>query len=84
MFVKTGIYLFIRINGVFGQVIDVGMFFLVVGALTAVIGITGGPFFNGSISKYYILYGYKGSIYELIIIIINFGTILAYTNFVAI
>lgn len=174
LYVKTGIYLFIRINGVFGQVINVGMFFLVVGVLTAVIGIiitlsqtdlklilaystvsqlglilysicipardnyygsvykiinhaiakstlflcvgiiiyayqtvdikqikgvfkklpltsiviilaivgvTGGPFFNGSISKYYILNGYKGSVYELIVIIINLGTILTFIKF---
>lgn len=49
--------------------------------LFAVFGITGAPFFNGSISKYFIQYGTKGTFVEYIIILINTGTIISFLKF---
>lgn len=49
--------------------------------LFAVFGITGAPFFNGSISKYFIQYGAKGSMVEYAIILINAGTIVSFLKF---
>jgi len=49
--------------------------------LFAVFGITGAPFFNGSISKYFIQYGTKGSLVEYAIILINTGTIISFLKF---
>ena len=55
----------------------------VVGAATlmGILGITGAPFFNGSISKYFIQYGAKGTILEYIIILINAGTTLIFVKY---
>lgn len=47
----------------------------------AILGITGAPFFNGSISKYWIGYGSTGSWLEYGLLLINFGTILSFTKF---
>lgn len=49
--------------------------------LFAVFGITGAPFFNGSISKYFIQYGTKGSWVEYVIILINTGTVISFLKF---
>ncbi len=46
-----------------------------------ILGITGAPFFNGSISKYFMQYGVKGTYVEVIMIVINIGTILAFTKY---
>ena len=54
-----------------------------IAALLAMFGITGAPFFNGSISKYFIQEGYKNYLsYGLFII--NLGTILSFVKFSAI
>ncbi|MBM7581874.1 multicomponent Na+:H+ antiporter subunit D [Caldicoprobacter guelmensis] len=52
-----------------------------VAAILAVLGITGAPFFNGSMSKYWIAYGAKDSILEMGIIIINLGTIISFVKY---
>ncbi len=49
--------------------------------ILGILGITGAPLFNGSISKYFILDGVKDSPIEIIIIIINFGTILTFIKY---
>ncbi len=49
--------------------------------LIASLAITGAPFMNGSISKYFIQYGAKGSFLEYLIIFINFGTILVFVKY---
>ncbi|WP_368646374.1 complex I subunit 5 family protein [Alkalibacterium putridalgicola] len=56
-----------------------------VGAATAfaVLGITGAPFFNGSISKYMIANGTKDTGITLLLNIINLGTILSYVKYSA-
>ncbi len=46
-----------------------------------VLGISGAPFFNSSISKYFMQYGAKGTMTEILIIIVNFGTILSFTKY---
>jgi multicomponent Na+:H+ antiporter subunit D len=46
-----------------------------VAAILAILGITGAPFFNGSMSKYWIAYGAKDSLLEFGIIFVNIGTI---------
>ncbi|MFV0466955.1 MAG: complex I subunit 5 family protein [Lachnospiraceae bacterium] len=43
---------------------------------TGLCGLTGAPFYNGSISKYWISYGAKGTWVEYALILINFATIL--------
>lgn len=49
--------------------------------LMAIFGITGAPFFNGSISKYFIQAGMKGSIFEVGMMIINLGTVMSFVKF---
>ncbi len=49
--------------------------------LLAVLGITGAPLFNGSMSKYWILAGHGGSVVEAAIWIINTGTMLTFVKF---
>ncbi len=46
-----------------------------------VLGITGAPFFNSSISKYFMQYATEGSISEILILLINIGTILVFTKY---
>jgi multicomponent Na+:H+ antiporter subunit D len=52
-----------------------------IATLAAVFGITGAPFFNGSISKYFISRGMQGDWGELGLFIINFGTILSFVKY---
>ncbi len=49
--------------------------------LAGILGITGAPFFNGSISKYFIQAGGTAAIAQTLIIIINFGTALSFVKF---
>jgi len=49
----------------------------------AVLGIMGAPLFNGSISKYFLVYGATGAV-EWVFIAINFGTILVFVRYSAI
>lgn len=48
--------------------------------LMAVLGITGAPFFNGSISKYFISAG-ADPVMNIVIIIINLGTIVSFVKY---
>lgn len=47
----------------------------------SVLGITGAPYFNGSISKYWIAYGAKDSWAEYGIIIVNLGTVISFVKY---
>ncbi len=49
-----------------------------IGIISGILGITGAPFFNGSISKYMIQSGAVGSFAEYILYIINAGSILVF------
>lgn len=49
--------------------------------LFAILGITGAPLFNGSISKYLISYGAKGSWVEYALVLVNLGTILSFIKY---
>lgn len=46
-----------------------------------VLGITGAPFFNGSISKYFLAKGGATAAADLMFLLINFGTILSFVKF---
>jgi multicomponent Na+:H+ antiporter subunit D len=52
-----------------------------IAALAGILGITGAPFFNGSISKYFIFKGGSGTLAEIGLYIINFGTILSFVKY---
>lgn len=62
-----------EIRGVFRR-----MPFTGVAILIGILGITGAPFFNGSVSKYFIQSGVKGAWVEWFIIFINLGTTLSF------
>lgn len=47
----------------------------------AILGITGAPLFNGSISKYWISYGAKGGWAEYALILINIGTMISFIKY---
>ncbi len=49
--------------------------------IAGILGITGAPLFNGSISKYFILSGAEAFWLEIIFIVINFGTVLSFVKF---
>ena len=46
-----------------------------------ILGITGAPLFNGSISKYLIQKGGESLIVEMLLVLINFGTALSFVKF---
>ncbi len=52
-----------------------------IATLAGVLGITGAPFFNGSISKYFISRGVQGNLAEIGLYLINFGTILSFIKY---
>ncbi len=52
-----------------------------IATILGVLGITGAPFFNGSVSKYFINYGVKDTPLEYVMIFINFGTILSFVKY---
>ena len=52
-----------------------------VAALAGILGITGAPFFNGSISKYFISAGAHGHPAELGLYLVNFGTMLSFVKY---
>ena len=54
--------------------------FVAIATLMAAMGITGTPFFNGSISKYFIVYG-ASPIVNAAIIFINLGTIMSFIKY---
>ena len=51
------------------------------GALAGVLGITGAPYFNGSVSKYLIQSGWQMSLGEAAIHLINLGTAVSFVKF---
>lgn len=65
-----------KIRGVFRK-----MPFVSIMTIAAMLGITGAPLFNGSISKYFIQSGVKGGIVEYAMILINLGTIITFIKF---
>ncbi|NSW89209.1 MAG: proton-conducting membrane transporter [Firmicutes bacterium] len=52
-----------------------------IATIFAILGITGAPFFNGSMSKYWIAYGAKDSLLEVGLIIVNLGTIISFVKY---
>lgn len=52
-----------------------------IACILAILGITGAPLFNGSISKYLIFHGAENSFMEWLLIIINLGTLLSFVKF---
>ncbi len=72
---KTGnVY---QIHGVFKRLPLVA-----VAVIFGVLGITGAPFFNGSISKYFITLGSKGLWAEFALLLINLGTVVSFTKLI--
>jgi multicomponent Na+:H+ antiporter subunit D len=65
-----------KIRGVFRRMPLIG-----VATFAGVLGITGAPYFNGSISKYLIQSGWKVPIGEIAIHIINLGTAVSFVKF---
>jgi multicomponent Na+:H+ antiporter subunit D len=65
-----------EIKGVFRKMPAVAL-----ASIMAVLGITGAPFFNGSISKYLIQSGTSGSVVEWGILLINLGTIISFIKY---
>jgi multicomponent Na+:H+ antiporter subunit D len=65
-----------EIKGVFKRMPVVGF-----SSLIAILGITGAPFFNGSISKYFIQKGVEGSLMESGLFLINIGTIISFIKY---
>jgi len=64
-----------KIRGVFRQIPIVG-----ISILMAILGITGAPFFNGSISKYFIMSGTNWAV-SAAVIFINLGTIISFIKY---
>jgi multicomponent Na+:H+ antiporter subunit D len=52
-------------------------------ALMAILGITGAPLFNGSISKYWITYGAKDTWIHYALLVVNLGTIVSFVKYSA-
>lgn len=65
-----------KIRGVFQRMPCVG-----IASLLAILGITGAPLFNGSISKYLIQSSAKGTILDYGLLLINLGTIVSFIKF---
>lgn len=65
-----------QIRGVFKR-----MPFVTVVNVLAILGITGAPLFNGSISKYLIQKGTTGGLLEYGLLLINLGTIVAFVRY---
>ncbi|MFW5812661.1 MAG: complex I subunit 5 family protein, partial [Alkalispirochaetaceae bacterium] len=52
-----------------------------IGTLAGILGITGAPLFNGSISKYFIQQGLEGNLAEAGLYLINLGTTLSFVKY---
>jgi multicomponent Na+:H+ antiporter subunit D len=52
-----------------------------IGTLAGVLGITGAPFFKGSISKYFIQQGLQGDLGGMAMFLINLGTTLSFVKY---
>ncbi len=64
------------IRGVFKR-----MPIVAIASVISILGITGAPFFNGSISKYLIQSGARDSFFEYSLFIINLGTLLCFIKY---
>ncbi len=53
-----------------------------VATIFAILGITGAPFFNGSMSKYMISHGSPNIVMDIILILISLGTLISFIKFV--
>lgn len=51
-------------------------------AIFAILGITGAPFFNGSMSKYMISHGSQNLAMDIILVIISLGTLISFVKFI--
>lgn len=65
-----------RIHGVLKR-----MPFIGIACFIGVLGITGAPFFNGSVSKYLIQKGVAGDFREIAIFIVNLGTLVSFVKY---
>ncbi|QSX08993.1 proton-conducting membrane transporter [Alkalibacter rhizosphaerae] len=65
-----------EVKGLMRKMPAVGM-----ATLFAILGITGAPLFNGSISKYLLSYGATGSWVEYGLILVNLGTIVSFIKY---
>jgi len=65
-----------KITGVFKRMPIVS-----IASIFAILGITGAPLFNGSISKYFISYGATGSWAEYGLMFVNLGTIISFVKY---
>lgn len=52
--------------------------------ICAILGITGAPFFNGSISKYFIAHGSDNLVLDIILIIVTLGTTISFVKFIGV
>ena len=68
-----------QIRGVFRR-----MPFIAYAVILSIFGIVGAPFFNGSLSKYWIAYGMKDTLGEFGLYFVNLGTMLIFIKFSAI
>lgn len=55
--------------------------FITITAMLAMLGITGAPLFNGSLSKYLISSGLEGSVFEYGLLLVNLGTMTVFIRF---
>ncbi len=53
-------------------------------SILAILGVTGAPLFNGSISKYLIQSGMQGTFYDYALIFINLGTVVYFMKYITI
>ena len=65
-----------QIRGVFRRMPLIGA-----ASVMGVLGITGAPFFNGSISKYLIQQGLAGDFREAALLLVNLGTIVSFVKY---
>ncbi len=65
-----------EIRGVFRR-----MPFIGIAMFAGVLGITGAPYFNGSVSKYLIQSGWTAPIGEYLVLLINLGTAISFVKF---
>jgi multicomponent Na+:H+ antiporter subunit D len=55
-----------------------------IATICAILGITGAPFFNGSISKYFIAHGSDHPLLDIILIIVTLGTTVSFIKFIGV
>jgi multicomponent Na+:H+ antiporter subunit D len=55
-----------------------------IAAIFAILGIIGAPLFNGSISKYLISHGSNNLLLDILLIVINLGTLIAFIKFMSV